>query len=436
MATVAQEFSPQNGERAGTRRRPPVIAAAGPNGSKAALDLAALIAARTRRPLSAISVVEPQRRMSYAVDHVQINPWKVEEAREARREQVSEALRSLNAKDDAIPLVPTAILIGDAPRLITDLALATDAALIVMGTGGHALPQRLVSREITLATARRASCPVLAVHPSARGLPKRVVIAMDFSAESIHAARSLRGLLDAGAALHVVHVWKPIASSIGVSALDRADDDYARTLPERFQRVLPSILADTDAEIVTNVCVGDAAAEILQVARDVHADLIVAGMRGLHAIERLFIGSVSTALLRGATCSLLLVPSPAPVEYGALTRLMQGTSTESDPRRWNGELEAFVTRNAERPAQLELIDVVFGAQQQLHGYPLTGAAYEGRDRRIALMFGGATAADTHLTHTITGVQNISIASADGRDSALCIATDDGRAIVTFLEAAS
>ena len=57
---------------------------------------------------------------------------------------------------------------------------------------------------------------------------------------------------------------------------------------------------------------GDAAAEILQTAEDVGADLIVMGTHGRSGLGRVLLGSVAAAVLRGARCPVLTVKSPAP----------------------------------------------------------------------------------------------------------------------------
>ena len=51
---------------------------------------------------------------------------------------------------------------------------------------------------------------------------------------------------------------------------------------------------------------GDPAAAILDVAEQVHPDLVVLGTRGLSAPERWLIGSVSAKVLHHARCSVLV----------------------------------------------------------------------------------------------------------------------------------
>ena len=52
---------------------------------------------------------------------------------------------------------------------------------------------------------------------------------------------------------------------------------------------------------------GKPAEEIMKVAAKQHADLIVIGAKGLGAIDRFLLGSVSTPVVQHANCSVLVV---------------------------------------------------------------------------------------------------------------------------------
>jgi nucleotide-binding universal stress UspA family protein len=56
---------------------------------------------------------------------------------------------------------------------------------------------------------------------------------------------------------------------------------------------------------------GGAAAEILEQARDIDADLIVMGTHGRSGVDRLLLGSVTERVLRKAACPVLTVPHAA-----------------------------------------------------------------------------------------------------------------------------
>ncbi len=59
--------------------------------------------------------------------------------------------------------------------------------------------------------------------------------------------------------------------------------------------------------VVVSIAEGNAAAEIVRVAREEKADLIVVGARGLGGLQRLLLGSVSEKVLAAAPCPVLIV---------------------------------------------------------------------------------------------------------------------------------
>lgn len=114
----------------------------------------------------------------------------------------------------------------------------------------------------------------------------------------------------AGAELHLVHViaaaTPPAAAAMPspASLLEEARtfiDGAAKTAGERFE-----------GHIAAHLAVGDASREILQIATDVEADLIVVGSHGKKALERMLVGSVSQSVVKKARCAVLVA---RPKEY-------------------------------------------------------------------------------------------------------------------------
>ena len=69
---------------------------------------------------------------------------------------------------------------------------------------------------------------------------QNVLVATDFSPESIAAARAALPLLADGATLHLVHAWRRIATVFPSAELAQLNDRYAASLPEQFQRFIAS----------------------------------------------------------------------------------------------------------------------------------------------------------------------------------------------------
>ena len=63
-------------------------------------------------------------------------------------------------------------------------------------------------------------------------------------------------------------------------------------------------------EVETHAREGHPAEVIIEVANQVHADLIVVGSRGLTGIKRYLLGSVSSKVSEHAPCNVMIVRSP------------------------------------------------------------------------------------------------------------------------------
>src|SRR3954468_16714814 len=88
----------------------------------------------------------------------------------------------------------------------------------------------------------------------------------------------------------------------------------AKRQPIDLREVAEGLLARAEAEVedegvevVTHARAGEPAHVLLEVAVEKDADLIVIGARGLMALERFLLGSVSSKLAHHAECSLMIV---------------------------------------------------------------------------------------------------------------------------------
>jgi nucleotide-binding universal stress UspA family protein len=100
-----------------------------------------------------------------------------------------------------------------------------------------------------------------------------------------------------GAELHIVHVIEsPMASHL------TAQLEGARLLVERATEGLPPELPMT-----IHLAAGDPATQILQVAANLQADMIVIGTRAMTKLERVLLGSVVEPVTRKAQCPVYVV---------------------------------------------------------------------------------------------------------------------------------
>jgi len=90
-----------------------------------------------------------------------------------------------------------------------------------------------------------------------------------------------------------------------------------------------SPLEDALEQIALHICVGDPAAEILKLSRELMADLIVVGSRQHEGLQRRVWGSISKTILNQADCSVVLV-RPVDFVHG------QRTPSIEPPKMWDG----------------------------------------------------------------------------------------------------
>lgn len=418
----------------GAAARRPLVVAIGESGGVPALRLARVLASRDGSDIVVVSVVEPPPIYAFEPRRVLMVPETIERQMTDRRIKIHRRLHRLGFKDDDGSEPEVEIRYGDTTHEITGLARERNARLILMGIGPHSISRRLLATGTAWATSRRAPCPVLAVSERARELPRVAVVATDFSAESVNAAHEALGLLGDGATVNLVHAWTRVDAELDASEQEDVNARYAASIPERFDRLRSELGRGRKLAFNTLAIEGKPAETVLSLAREKRADLIVAGTHGYGMLERWLLGSTSTALLRGAECSVLLVPVPSIAERTRLVRHMTGTSTVREPEEWDEELQAFVRRNHDRRTTLEIDDVNIGAQVQESGYSLVGASYDPHDHQIALMFGGGEHGQAHLTRSLGNVKSVAVSSGPrDEDRALCIESDYGSALLTFLD---
>lgn len=197
------------------------------------------------------------------------------------------------------PQVTTVTAEGDARVEILHVAEDTRADMIVVGARGLGGIKRFLGGSTSLAVARYARCSVAVVQGQARPL-QRVLVAIDDSPAS-RAAIAFLSLLDLpDTSLILLHVLRRDQPADACVRNERSDAE--ELLANAVKR-----LAECRCSAEPMVVDGDAAGEIVRVARERNVDLVVLGARGLRTLERLFLGSVSEVVLHHAGRAVLIV---------------------------------------------------------------------------------------------------------------------------------
>ncbi|HET7269916.1 MAG TPA: universal stress protein [Rubrobacter sp.] len=156
--------------------------------------------------------------------------------------------------------------------------------------------------------------------------PTRILLATDGSTEAELAARTAVDLAQkTDSELHVVHALDVASTALSMAVLypeatdpegveipdpileedieRRAEQRGREVLDEEVQRVRST--GGTVAQ--THLRMGEVAREIVHLAEDMKAGLIVMGSRGRGGMRRTLMGSVSDSVVRHAHCPVLVV---------------------------------------------------------------------------------------------------------------------------------
>lgn len=205
------------------------------------------------------------------------------------------------------------LAIGEPADAIAEHALTNGADVIVIGTRGAGGLQHLLLGSVTEDVIRKSTAPVLAVPPRAVAQPalpfKRVLCATDLSASSLAALEAALRLVDAEVGtvtvLHVVDdpgenelfVARPYDVHRHADALDgRVRDSLTQVTGRLFEGRRPPQL---------RIAHGRASQQVLAVAAEIDADLIVMGVHGRNAFGVAVFGSTTNDVVRRAACPVL-----------------------------------------------------------------------------------------------------------------------------------
>jgi nucleotide-binding universal stress UspA family protein len=214
--------------------------------------------------------------------------------------------------------VPSRIEIREGAAVAGILDAAEGADLLVIGTHGRGGFERLLLGSTTEKIIRTASCPVLTVPPGIEGAAlhvpdafKRIVCATDFSPSSDKAVEYALSLAqEADARLTLVHVLDWPFLEPGTDALDQSlaasRQHVLDNLSERLSLAVPDE-ARTWCEPEEVLVSGRPHREIVRVASEKTAGLIVMGVHGRGALDRAVFGSTTSQVVRHAACPVLTV---------------------------------------------------------------------------------------------------------------------------------
>jgi nucleotide-binding universal stress UspA family protein len=236
----------------------------------------------------------------------------VREAAESVARQAHEVL------DDATEREMRIVAERSPAAALQQLAVETEAGLIVVGSSERSGLGKVLAGSVAEALLSGAPVPV-AVAPggyaSATRLSAGVIgCAFDGSAEARPALRYAAELAARlGADIQIVGVHQPVSFGVSVSGTlgyQSANDALREALQAKLDEARDQL--DSGAGVTTLPLEGPVAATLI--TQSAKLDLLVAGSRGYGPVRRVLVGSVSRALVREASCPVVVVPRPGDAE--------------------------------------------------------------------------------------------------------------------------
>lgn len=269
--------------------------------ARAAADAAAALATRLGLPLRLIHASE-----------IASSPW-VQEHLKTEATRLHEAGAALAAE----------VVEGVADEVLGRLARERAARLIVISSLGQRAPARWLLGSVAERTAEFATVPTLVVRDAApfqawaRGeRALKVFVGTDFSANSEAALRWVAELRNFGPCevIAAYAAWTPEETSrlgaISEMALVGTAPAVQTALERDIKEKVTRLLGEQSVRVLVQGGWGRPDVQLVGMAVEAQADLIVVGTHQRHGFSRLGEGSVSRGILRYAPMSVACVPVP------------------------------------------------------------------------------------------------------------------------------
>lgn len=200
--------------------------------------------------------------------------------------------------------VPVAVILreGKTAHEILETAERLPADLVVLGTHGRGAFERSVIGSVAEAVVGHARCPVITVPTPAvpvrgPGMPGSILWATDFSDHATAALPYAISIAAKGRAeLILMHALQPHTLT--------NDGERVRE-GERRLRAVSTGSQVPERSVERIVAFGSASPEVLRIARERKAGLIVMGTHGSRDLHSILFGSTARRVIRDAPCPVL-----------------------------------------------------------------------------------------------------------------------------------
>lgn len=219
---------------------------------------------------------------------------------------VSEAIHDLEP-NSSVPITQS-VARGHSSSVLLDAA--RDASLLIVGSRGKGGFSRLVMGSTSTQCTNHATKPTVVIPGDAKiSDAKRIVVAVDGSANSTDAVRWAAHFAAPGTTVECVSVWDNAPIAIGTDQF--CFPESSELAHERFEHHIESLSSDlvarsSDVRLEGRFIEGRVRCALANVAAE--HDLLVMGARGRGAISAALLGSVSSWLLHHLHSPMVVVP--------------------------------------------------------------------------------------------------------------------------------
>lgn len=215
----------------------------------------------------------------------------------------------IREKSDIIPMVR----FGKPYNEILQVAKEENVDLLVIGTHGRAGVDRVLMGSVAEKIVRKAHCPVMVIKGKKYAGFKRIIVPVDFSDCSRRALEY--AIATAGAhksRLTVLHISEEsfVEPYINAANSEEEADEIMKEIDQvtktRYDEFLKTVdLGEVEHEKL--LMKGVPETEIVEIAMEQQADLVVMGTYGRAGIKHILIGSTAEEVVRAVHCDIIIL---------------------------------------------------------------------------------------------------------------------------------
>ena len=291
-----------------------LLATDGSEDAALAARAATEISKGTGSELHIVHVLQPLPR--YAYPELTSDVYSLIRDQQGRQAQDLVAEEVKRIRDEGGDITEVHLRRGPVVDEVLELGQDVGAGLLAVGSRGLGPVKRLVVGSVSEGIVHGALCPVLVLRGGPDTWPpRRVVIGDDGSEEAKSAgelAMRIGRLFEAKTLLMRVYPQLPEMDHEGREFGPRMIDDELRREERALENRATEIGHALEIRPGIRIAVGDPAAALLEAAEEGTPEntLMAVGSRGLGAMQRVRLGSVSTKVLHAAKGPVLIYPRP------------------------------------------------------------------------------------------------------------------------------